>query len=87
MDELGIGADGNDLGIQFFEFIILLRQSSELGRSHEREIGGVEEEDGPCPCRFPGGNTDLVEIAFRRVEDIKFEIGHCLPYLDPAAIA
>jgi hypothetical protein len=64
MDELGVGADGDDLGIQFFEFIVLLRQSSELRRSHEREIGWVEEEDGPPFGSFPGSKADLVEIAF-----------------------
>ncbi len=64
MDELGVGADRDDLGIQFFEFIILLRQSSELGRSHEREIGGVKEEDGPSFGCFSVGKADLVEIAF-----------------------
>jgi hypothetical protein len=64
MDELGIGADGDDLGIQFFEFIVLLRQSSELGGSHEREVGGVEEEDGPAFGRFSGSKADFIEIAF-----------------------
>jgi hypothetical protein len=64
MDELGVCADGDDLGIQFFEFSILLRQSSELGRSHERKIGRIEEEDGPSFRRFSGGKADLIEIAF-----------------------
>jgi hypothetical protein len=64
MDELGVGAHGDDLRIRFFEFIILLRQSSELGCSHEREIGRVEEEDGPSFRRLSGGKADLIEIAF-----------------------
>lgn len=64
MDELGVGADGDDLGIQFFEFIVLLRQSSELGRSYEREIGRVEEKDGPSFGRFSGSKADLIEITF-----------------------
>lgn len=64
MDELGVGADGDDLSIQFFEFIVLLRQSSELGRSHEREIGGIEEEDSPTFGCFSGSKADLIEIAF-----------------------
>jgi hypothetical protein len=64
MDELGVGADGDDLGIQFFEFIVLLRQSSKLGCSDERKVGRVEEEDGPSLGRLSGGKADLIEIAF-----------------------
>jgi hypothetical protein len=64
MDELGVGADSDDLDIQFFEFIVLLRQSSKLGCSYEREIGGVEEEDGPAFDCFSVSKADLIEIAF-----------------------
>jgi hypothetical protein len=64
MNKFGVGADSDDPGIQFFEFIILLRQSSELGRSHECEISGVEEEDGPAFCFFSCSKADLIEIAF-----------------------
>ncbi len=63
VNELGVGADSDDIGIQFFEFIVLLCQSSELGRSYEREIGGVEEEDGPSFGCLPCSKAYFIEIA------------------------
>ena len=50
--ELCVGADGDDLSAHLLEAIVLLCQSSKLSRSHEGEIGGIEEQDGPLALRL-----------------------------------
>jgi len=64
MDELGVDADRDQLGVQFFELLVLLCQSSEFGRSDEGKIGGVEEKNRPFFCCLLLFETDLAKITF-----------------------
>jgi len=84
--ELGVPAYGNDLGAEFFEFRILLRQSSKFRCSDKGEIGRVKEKDRPFLCSLQAREADLAEIRFCRLKGFEFEIGNIFSNLDTAAM-
>jgi len=86
VNELGIGADRNDFSTGLFEGCVLLCQSSKFRRSDKGKIRGIEEENGPLFGGFLGGQTDLAEISFGRIECFEFEIGNGLAKPEAAAI-
>jgi hypothetical protein len=86
VDELGVGAHGNDVRVQFLEFLVLLRQSSEFGGSDEGKIGGVKEEDGPFLRGLLGREADLSEIAFCGFKGIDLEVRDALPDLQTTVL-
>jgi hypothetical protein len=86
VNELGIGADGNDFCTGFFEGCVLLCQSSKFRCSDKGEIGRIEEEYGPLFGGFLGGQTDFAKISFGRFECLELEIGDGLADTEAAAI-
>jgi hypothetical protein len=74
MDELRIGAYGDDLGACFFEGFVLLCQSSEFSGSNEGEVSGIEEEHRPFFCGFLACEGNFAEIALYGVEGFQFEV-------------
>jgi hypothetical protein len=86
VDEFGIGAYGNYLSAGFFEFFILLCQSSKFRCSHKGKVGRVEEQNCPLFCRFLCGEADLAEIALGGLVGFKLEIRHLLADPNTAAI-
>ena len=47
MNEMSIARDGVDLAASFLELAVKRAEVLELGRAHEREVGGIEEEHAP----------------------------------------
>ena len=84
--KLSIGADGDELGTQLFEAILLLCQSSEFGRSDEGEIGGIEEPYGPLPVFLVLIEAHRPEIILSGVVGRELEIGNTGTELEPAPV-
>jgi hypothetical protein len=82
MDELGVGADGIDLGAELLKLTVPLCQSSEFRCSNEGEVGGIKEEDGPLFLLFLVGQAHLAEVALGWFIRFQREIGHFLPNLN-----
>ena len=74
MDELGVGAHGNDLGPEFFELLVLIGKRGKLRRANKSKVRRVEEKDGPLLRGFLGGEADLAEITTGRFVGIELEI-------------
>jgi catechol 2,3-dioxygenase-like lactoylglutathione lyase family enzyme len=81
VDELGVGADGDEGGAELLEAFLLLCQSSEFGGSDEGEVGGVEEQDGPLSLGFDLVQGDAPEIVLDGVEYRKLEVRNVAPEL------
>src|SRR5215831_9753415 len=60
-------------------------QSSELGRSDEREVGGVKEEDGPPLAGDLVPQAELAEIPLDGVVGGELEVGNDLSQPEPGA--
>ena len=84
VNELGVGADGDNFGIKLLELPVLLCQSSEFGGSDESEIGGVKEQDRPFFRRFLYFETYFPEIALCGFVSFEFEIRYFLVDLHTA---
>jgi hypothetical protein len=74
--ELGVRAHSDDVAAHFDEAIVLLCQSSEFGRSDEREICGIEEEDSPAFVLDLVLHAEFAEVAFRRLVRFELKIRH-----------
>jgi hypothetical protein len=74
MDEFGISADGNNLGARLAELLMLLCQSSKLGRSDKGKVRGIKEEDSPFSAFSQRLQTHLPEIALPGLIRFKFKI-------------
>ena len=48
----GIGTHGENLGIEFLEFLVMFRQILKLRRTHKGEIRRIKEENDPLPSIF-----------------------------------
>jgi hypothetical protein len=64
VNEFGISAYGNNLGIDRLEILVLLCQSSKLRGSDKGEVCGIEEEHCPFFVRFQFCQAYLPEISF-----------------------
>src|SRR5215471_2951558 len=83
--EMSVRAHGNDVTAHPLEPLVLLCQSSKLGRSDEREVGGIEEEDRPA---LPGDlvpEAELSEITLDGVIGGELEVGNDLSQPEPGA--
>src|SRR5215468_5186212 len=83
--ELRVGAHGDDVTAHPLEPLVLLCQSSELSRSDECEVRGVEEEDGPALPRDLILQTELAEVTLERVVGGELEVRDDLPQLELGA--
>ena len=86
VDELGVGAHRDDVAPHLHEPVVLLCQSSELGRSNEGEVGRVEEEDRPALAGDLVGERELPEVVLHGVVGGELEVGDLLPQLEPRRI-
>jgi hypothetical protein len=86
VNEFCVRADRNDLRARFFEFLVLLCQSSEFRRSDKGEVRGIKEEDGPLLGCFLSGKREFSEITLGLFKCFEFEIGDTLTNTDTAAV-
>src|SRR5262249_31949188 len=83
--ELRVGAHGDDVTAHPLEPLVLLCQSSELGRSDEGEVRGVEEEDGPPLAGDLIPEAERSEISPDGVIGGELEVRDDLSQLEPGA--
>jgi len=85
--ELGVRAHGDNVTAHPLEPLLLLCQSSELGRSDEGEIGGIEKENGPA---LPGDlllQAELAEIPLDGSKVVSSNSGTVCPSLSPIGVS
>ena len=87
VNEFCVRADRDDLSSRFFEFFVLLRQSSEFRCSHESEVRGIKEQNGPLLSCFLSGKGEFPKIALGRFKCFEFEIRNTLPNADSATVS
>jgi hypothetical protein len=80
--ELRVGAHGHDIATHFLEAVLLLCQSSELGRSNESEVGRIEEQQAPTAVLLLLCQIELPEPAVLGIEGGQFKVGDVLSYLN-----
>jgi hypothetical protein len=56
-----VGRDGIDFDAELFECVVVIGQVTELGRTDEREVSRIKENDGPFAFQVCVGN--LFELA------------------------
>ena len=83
--EVRVGRDGVDLNAELLELFVVVGEVFELGRAHEREVGRVEEDDGPVTLEV--GVGDGLELALMEGfglegQDFGLEQRHGLDPLD-----
>src|SRR5438552_541465 len=83
MHELRVRAHRHDVAAHPREPLVLLCQSSELGRSDEGEIRRIEEQDRPPLAVELLLQVELAELLFRGLVRRELEIGYLLAELHP----
>ena len=71
MDEVAVGAHGEDLHAEHLKLVILVGKILKLGGADEREVGGIEEEH--CPLALNVFVGDCLEVAL--LECLNGELG------------
>jgi hypothetical protein len=87
MDELGVCAHRDDLGIDRLEILMLLCQSGKFCRSDKREISRIEKEHRPFLVCLQGCQADLSEVPFGWFIRLDLEIRYRFPYFDAIVFA
>jgi hypothetical protein len=87
VDEFCVRADSDYLRIRFFEFLVLLCQSSEFCCSDEGEVRWIKEQDGPFLGCFLSGKGEFSKIPLSRLKCFELEIGNTLTNAETAAVA
>jgi hypothetical protein len=67
--EVGVGRDRVDLDAELLEGVVVVGEVLELGRTHEREVGGIEHEHAPlAPDRLVRDGHELALVVGGRLE-------------------
>ncbi len=86
VDEFCVRADCDDLSSRFFEFLVLLCQSSKFRCSHKGEVRGIKEQNSPLLSCFLSGKREFSEITLGLLKSFELEIGNALANTETTAV-